>query len=130
MTRTDAFAEALATDAGAGTGDSGVYARIVHDIRDSAMTVQELADITGTNRRQVTNWANGASKPGPSTRDRLLEVHYLVGMLRDVYTREGAEIWLHGRKRSLDGQRPIDLLRAGDFATVLQAVERLRTGAM
>ena len=103
MMRSDALAEVLATEAAAGTSDTGVYARIVHDIRDSAMTLQELADITGTNRRQVTNWANGASKPGPTTRDRLLEVHYLVGMLRDVYTREGAEIWLHGRKRSLDG---------------------------
>ncbi len=130
MRRSDALAEALEPTAAAGTTDTGLYARIVHDIRESAMTVQELADVTGTNRRQVTNWASGSSKPGPATRDRLLEVHYLVGMLRDVYTREGAEIWLHGRKRSLNGQRPIDLLRAGDFATVLQAVERLRTGAM
>jgi uncharacterized protein (DUF2384 family) len=130
MTRTDALAEALGMDAPAGSTETGLYARIVHDIRDGAMTAQELADITGTNRRQVTNWANGASKPSSTNRDRLLEVHYLVRMLRDVYTREGAEIWLHGRKRSLDGRRPIDLLLAGDFATVLQAVERLRTGAM
>ena len=70
------------------------------------------------------------SPRGAATRDRLLEVHYLVRLLREVYTREGAEIWLHGRKRSLDGQRPIDLLLQGDFRTVLQAVERLRTGAM
>jgi uncharacterized protein (DUF2384 family) len=130
MTRTDSLAEALGPDAGTGPAETGLYARIVHDIREGAMTTQELADVTGTNRRQVTNWATGASKPSSANRDRLLEVHYLVSMLRDVYTREGAEIWLHGRKRSLGGERPIDLLRTGDFATVLQAVERLRTGAM
>jgi hypothetical protein len=50
--------------------------------------------------------------------------------LRDVYSREGAEIWIHARNRSLSGQRPIDLLMAGDFQPVLFAVERLRTGAM
>ncbi len=130
MARSDALAEALGIETSGGSPDTGLYARIVHDIRDSAMTTQELADVTGTNRRQVTNWATGASKPGAANRDRLLEVHYLVRLLREVYTREGAEIWLHGRKRSLGGQRPIELLRAGEFATVLQAVERLRTGAV
>jgi transcriptional regulator with XRE-family HTH domain len=130
MTRSQAVAETLGIEAPVDSPDTGLYARIVHDVRDGALTAQELADVTGTNRRQVTNWATGASKPGATTRDRLLEVHYLVRLLREVYTREGAEIWLHGRKRSLDGQRPIDLLRQGDFRTVLQAVERLRTGAM
>lgn len=110
--------------------ESAVYSRLVEDIRESAMTVQELAEVTGANRRQVTNWASGTHKPAGTKRDRLLEVHYLVTMLREVYTREGAEIWLHGRKRSLGGRRPIDLLREGDFKTVLAAVERLTTGAM
>jgi transcriptional regulator with XRE-family HTH domain len=131
MTRPDALAEVLEHDLlQPGQTDSGLYTRIVQDIRDRAMTTQELADVTGTNRRQITNWATGANKPSGAKRDRLLEVHYLVGLLREVYTREGAEIWLHGRKRSLDGERPIDLLRRGDFPTVLHAVERLRTGAM
>lgn len=110
--------------------ESGVYARLVEDIRDRALTSQELAEITGANRRQVTNWASGAHKPAGVKRDRLLEVHYLVSLLRDVYTRDGAEVWLHGRKRSLGGRRPIDLLREGDFKTVLAAVERLTNGAM
>jgi transcriptional regulator with XRE-family HTH domain len=110
--------------------DSGLYARLVEDIRTSALTIQELAEVTGTNRRQVSNWASGAHKPAGAKRDRLLEVHYLVTLLREVYTREGAEIWLHGRKRSLGGRRPIDMLREGDFKTVLAAVERLTTGAM
>lgn len=108
---------------------SELYTRLVEDIRTSALTIQELAEVTGANRRQVSNWASGVHKPVGVKRDRLLEVHYLVTLLREVYTREGAEIWLHGRKRSLDGRRPIDLLREGDFKTVLNAVERLATGA-
>lgn len=110
--------------------DSGLYARIVADLRERALTTQELADVIGVNPRQITNWASGHNVPKGARRDRLLEVDYIVKQLRDVYTREGAEIWLHGRKRSLDGERPIDLMRDGRFQTVVNAVERLRSGAM
>jgi transcriptional regulator with XRE-family HTH domain len=110
--------------------ESGVYARIVDGLRDRALTTQELASVVGVNPRQISNWASGSHIPKGARRDRLLEVEYIVNALRDVYTREGADIWLHGRKRSLGGQRPIDLMREGRFQTVLHAVERLRTGAM
>jgi transcriptional regulator with XRE-family HTH domain len=110
--------------------DSGLYARIVIDLRERALTTQELADVIGVNVRQITNWASGQNVPKGARRDRLLEVDYIVKQLREVYSREGAEIWLHGRKRSLDGARPIDLMREGRFQTVVNAVERLRSGAM
>jgi len=50
--------------------------------------------------------------------------------LRDVYSRERSEIWLHGRKRSLAGRRPIDLLAKGAYQEVLDAIERLNAGAV
>jgi hypothetical protein len=53
----------------------------------------------------------------------------IVERLRDVYTREGIDVWLHARNRDLDGHRPIDLLQARDFATVRHVIERLRSGA-
>lgn len=110
--------------------DEGLYARIVDDIREAAMTTAEVAEITGVDERQVYNWAAGASRPKGRNRDRLLEIHYILKQLREVYTQEGADIWIHGRNRTLNGQRPIDLLVGGDFEPVLLAVERLRTGAM
>jgi hypothetical protein len=106
-----------------------VYARIVEDVR-SALTVAEMAMITGVAERQVYNWAAGSSRPAGLNRDRLLELHYIVDELREVYTPEGIDVWLHGRNRGLKGQRPIDLLVSGKFEEVLTAVERLRTGAM
>jgi uncharacterized protein (DUF2384 family) len=62
--------------------------------------------------------------------DRLLELHYVTQALRDLYTHEGAEIWLHGRKRSLDGRRPVDMLADGAYEEVLDAIESKRSGAM
>jgi transcriptional regulator with XRE-family HTH domain len=110
--------------------DAPVYSRIVEDVREAALTTAEIADVTGVDERQVYNWASGASRPRSDTRDRLLEIYYIVKELREVYTPEGVDIWIHARNRGLNGQKPIDLLISGDFPTVVAAVERLKTGAM
>jgi uncharacterized protein (DUF2384 family) len=106
------------------------YKQIVNGIRSASLTAAELAEIVGVRERQIQHWAAGVHKPQGEARDRLLEVRYIVDQLRDVYTPEGIDIWLHGRNRSLEGRRPIDLLRTGDFRTVLAAIERLQAGAM
>jgi uncharacterized protein (DUF2384 family) len=107
-----------------------LYARIVDEVRDGGLSNAEMAQVIGVAERQVRNWSGGTNTPSGRNRDRLLELHYLVRLLREVYTREGAEIWLHGRKRSLDGRRPVDLLENDESEVVLEAIERLRAGAM
>jgi uncharacterized protein (DUF2384 family) len=107
-----------------------LYSRVVDDVRDGGLSVSEMAQLIGVAERQVRNWSAGANTPSGRNRDRLLQLHYVSQLLRDVYTHEGAEIWLHGRKRSLGGRRPIDLLGAGEYEEVLAAIERLQSGAM
>jgi len=102
----------------------------ISDRTRKALAAAEVAEIAGVDERQVYNWAAGTSRPKGEKRDRLLEIHYIVQALRDVYTREGIDIWIHARNRTLGGERPIDLLVSGEFQPVLRAVERLRTGAM
>ena len=106
------------------------YQRIVGDVRAAPLTAEEIAGIVGVEERQVYNWAAGTSRPKGGNRDRLLEIYYIVTVLREVYTPEGVDIWLHGRNRVLEGQRPIDLLLSGEFQPVVHAVEQLKTGAM
>jgi hypothetical protein len=110
--------------------ESGYYSRIIEDLRETALTAGEVASIAGVKERQVQHWVKGTHRPTGTKRDRLLELAYIIERLRDVYKPEGVDIWIHGRNRELGGQRPIDLLQHGDFATVLNAVERLETGAM
>jgi hypothetical protein len=105
--------------------ESPVYRRIVNDVRQRGLNTDEIADITGVSERQVQNWVAGSSKPAGAKRDLLLELHYVVDLLGDIYTPEGVEVWIHGRNRFLSGERPIDLLRAGSFEPVLNEVERL-----
>lgn len=110
--------------------ESGLYARLVDDLREAVLTNAELAEVTGVKTRQVQHWASGAHRPQGEAKDRLLELHYIVERLREIYTPEGTDIWVHGRNRGLEGRKPIDLLRAGEFERVLAAVERLASGAM
>lgn len=110
--------------------EAGLYARLVDDLRVTALTNAEVATITGVKSRQVQHWASGAHRPQGEAKDRLLELHYIVERLRDVYKPEGVDIWIHGRNRDLGGEKPIDLLGAGRFEEVLAAVERLSSGAM
>lgn len=107
-----------------------MYPRVVSELRGSALSTAEIGTLTGVSERQVQRWASGASRPEGESRARLLEVKYIVDLLREVYTEDGVEIWLHGRNRGLGGQRPVMLLETGQFDLILEAVERLRTGAM
>ena len=104
--------------------------RIVEEVRDSGLSTADIARIVGVTGRQVRNWTSTSNAPKGRNRDRLLELHYVTRLLRDVYTREGAEVWLHGCKRSLAGRRPVDLLAQGSHEEVIDAIERLQAGAM
>jgi uncharacterized protein (DUF2384 family) len=106
---------------------SPLYKLIVADAR-SALTLVEIADVTGVQTRAVQNWAAGTSRPDGRQRDRLLELQYVIEQLRDVYDVEGTEIWLHRPQRMLGHQRPIDALREGRFEDVLGAVDYLAGG--
>lgn len=77
----------------------------------------------------MQNWATGESAPRGGSRTRLLDMKYIVEELRAVYTEEGVNIWLHARNRNLDGDRPIDLLTAGEVDRVVEEAQRL-SGAM
>jgi hypothetical protein len=107
---------------------STLYRHVVADARRAGLKAAEIGAITGVGERAVQNWANGTSKPEGASRDRLLELKYIIEQLTDIYEDEGIEIWLHAHQRALDGERPVDLLRVGRFETVLQLIDRLAGG--
>jgi len=106
---------------------SPLYRHVVADARRS-LSVSEIGAITGVGDRAVQKWAQGATKPEGISRDRLLELKYVIEQLTDVYDDEGIEIWLHARQRAFDGRSPLDLLREGRFEEVLRVVESLAGG--
>lgn len=109
--------------------DSLTYLRIVDEITGSGITQTELGQAVGASLRTVQNWAAGSGTPAGVKVRRLLDVQYIVRELREAYTEEGVQIWMHARNRNLDGQRPIDLLAAGQYDDVLAEAEHV-SGAM
>jgi DNA-binding transcriptional regulator YiaG len=105
------------------------YLRIVDQVTRSGISQQELGAAVGASTRSVQNWASGHAAPRGGSREKLLDVRYLIEELRDVYTDEGIEIWLRARNRNLGGGRPIDLITAGELELVLQEAQRV-AGAM
>lgn len=91
------------------------YARLVDEIRRVGLTYDQLGGLTGVRGRQVQNGTAGTSKPSGESRDRLIDVYYIVQQLEQVYLPEGVEIWLHAKNRAFDGRRPIELLHADEF---------------
>ena len=112
-----------------GSGENLTYLRIVEQVTGSGITQEELGSAVGASLRSVQNWASGAAAPRGASRERLLDVKYIVEELRAAYTDEGIEIWLHARNRNLGGQRPIDLLTAGGVDIVVEEAQRV-SGAM
>lgn len=104
-----------------------VYTRVVDDAR-RGLTLNEIGGIVCVGERSVQNWAAGKTKPEGKSRDRLLELKYVIEGLSEVFEDEGIEIWLHSRQRSLGGRSPLELLRDGQFNEVLEAVDRLAGG--
>jgi transcriptional regulator with XRE-family HTH domain len=109
--------------------ESLTYLRIVEEITRSGITQTELGQAVGASLRTVQNWAAGNGAPGGAKVRRLLDVQYIVRELREVYTEEGVQIWLHARNRNLGSQRPMELLAAGQYDEVLAEAERV-SGAM
>lgn len=104
-----------------------LYTRVVADAR-KALSSAEIGSVSGVSERSVQNWATGRSTPEGDARDRLLELKFVIEELSDVFEDEGIEIWLHSRQRALGGNSPLELMREGDFPTVLDAVEQLAGG--
>jgi transcriptional regulator with XRE-family HTH domain len=111
------------------SADSLTYLRIVDEITRAGITQRELGQAVGASLRTVQNWAAGAGTPARANIRRLLDVQYILRELREAYTEEGVEIWLHARNRNLAGERPIDLLASGQYDDVLVEAQRV-SGAM
>jgi transcriptional regulator with XRE-family HTH domain len=103
--------------------DAAVEAgEIVDALRPFGIKQQEIADVVHVSDRAVRAWRTGSIQ-GPRY-DRLAELRDLVSLLSDSLTPRGVGQWL----RSLGGERPLDVLREGDFERVEKAARSFVEG--
>lgn len=88
---------------------------------------RRLAELLGVNPAQVTRWRRGEGIDDINAgRVDLLDL--VMSHLLRLHSGETAERWLLGINPSLGDRRPIDLIRRGQTADVLDAVANERAG--
>jgi len=88
----------------------------------------ELAQWLGVNRSQLTRYRRG-QRPRGETAWRLLGLETVVEALGQFTEPAAIPDWLLGINAHLNDQRPIDLLRRGQLAQVIAAIEAERAGS-
>lgn len=107
-----------------------VLARKFDDIEELTSTKErELAQILGTTPQTLYRWRNSQAEPNREHLQRILDLHYLVEELSDLYEPSEARIWLFSRHRLLGGRRPVELLSEGDIDSILSLIAQLRDAA-
>jgi hypothetical protein len=69
--------------------------------------------------RTVSYWARGLRAPSSSLRERLRALFNVVRLLQTSETEQAVRAWLLEAQPDLAGRAPIELLREGDFKSVL-----------
>lgn len=89
---------------------------------------RRLAELLGVSPAQVTRWRRGQGIDEVNAqRVDLLEL-VMANLLR-LYPTAAAERWLLGANPSLGDQRPLDLIRRGRAAELLDAIASERAGS-
>ena len=88
----------------------------------------DLARVLETTPRTVSRSIYGETTPRGEARERLLEILHVFDQLSRVLRPGAAHDWLLTPNALLDHEKPIDLLRNGEYRRVLGAVEALAEG--
>ena len=101
---------------------------------DDAPLVRELAAALGrptlarltetSDLKTITRWALGRNRPSPERLERLRHAAMVYFALLELgLTPTNAEQWFRGANPALNLQMPIDVLRAGRYTEVLNALK-------
>jgi transcriptional regulator with XRE-family HTH domain len=88
----------------------------------------DLAGLVGSNPRTVARWLTEESEPRTAARRKLLEILAVLEALSAVMSPQAAHDWLFSPNALVDHRKPIELLEAGDWRTVLGLIDALAEG--
>ena len=96
--------------------------------------VRTSIDATGVGRildkdpKTVLRWLREDTLPHWTTRELLLALDVVLERLAEVVQPEAAEEWLFTPVPALDYERPVDLVRSGEYRRVLTLIDGLGEG--
>lgn len=90
---------------------------------------QEMAKLLGVHRSRLIAWKQGADVPNPQNRQLLSYLAVVVQELAEFLDADVIPDWLMTEQHTLGGRTPVQALREGSLADVLQAVNATEHGA-
>ena len=96
-------------------------------IRTGIDADRAVARILGVAPSQITRWRQGQT-PDPENADRLAGLALVVEMLGRWLAPQVIEDWMKGPNEHLQGRTPAQLIRHGQIADVIGAVEAMKAG--
>jgi hypothetical protein len=87
-----------------------------------------VARILERHPRTVQRWLKRQASPRPATREVLLALDGVIERLAGVIDPAAAEDWLFTSVPALDGERPVDRIRAGRAGDVLDLIDAIGEG--
>lgn len=92
------------------------------------LTQRMIAKATGTSERTVRTWEKNA-RPRQAAYDKLMDLAEVVALLSETLTCRGIEQWLNARNRAAEGDRPIEMIGAGEAGNVCELAVALVEGS-
>lgn len=115
---------------GVGTSPDPPETRAAHHLatcRTALKSDRAVAHILGVSPSQVSRWRSGQI-PDPDNADRLGGLAFVVEMLGRWLARGSIESWLRGPNAHLSDRTPAYLIRQGQLADVIGAIEAEKAG--
>ncbi|HEX3900266.1 MAG TPA: antitoxin Xre/MbcA/ParS toxin-binding domain-containing protein [Mycobacteriales bacterium] len=92
------------------------------------LDVVDIARSTDATPRSVSRWLAGDVAPRRETEERLLELKAVLDLATRVFRPEVARAWMRSPVPALDYDKPLDLLRTGQWRRVVDELLALSEG--
>ena len=93
---------------------------------EAGLSTGEIARATGAAKSTVRGWIGFRSEPTGDRAVRIAELVALIERLEEVVDHDYIRIWLNKPIKALDEQKPLDLIREGEYQRVAKAVAAIR----
>lgn len=105
---------------------STAFAMEAHRLRrDTGLSAEQIARATGAATSTVRGWLGRRSQPSGARAERVAELSAITERLERVMPRSYIPLWLSKPNESLQDDKPIDLIAAGQYRRVAQVISAI-----
>lgn len=102
--------------------------RLGEVMQEAAIDASGVARILSKDKKTVNRWLTRRAAPRWDVKETVLALNVVLDRLSNVVEPGSAEEWLFTPNVALENRRPVDLIRRGDYTTVLNLIDAVGEG--